>query len=287
MDYEPPDTPNRHITNHSIHTIFFTKWNLAHLLGLTLLIPFGTLMLSFWSTTTTTAAWLVFCLLGFAVAERLWPYRIDWHPTRRAIGTDGLLLLTASLVDGLLRLFGLWVTQWAAVQGYSPGLASAWPLALAVPVAIVMGELGPYALHRLAHKHPWGWRWHQMHHGPMQVNVSNSVRVHPVNLTWNIASRGLLWWGLGLTPETLAWTTLFMMLQSVAVHANVRGRIGFLAYLIGSAEAHRWHHSTLKKEALNFGTTVPLWDQLLGTWHKPTGLGPSTVGLHALPKYSP
>jgi sterol desaturase/sphingolipid hydroxylase (fatty acid hydroxylase superfamily) len=114
----------------------------------------------------------------------------------------------------------------------------------------------------------------------VQVNVSNSVRVHPVNLTWNVTSRGLVWWSLGFTPEALMWATMFMLLQGVAVHANVRGRIGPLAWVIGSAETHRWHHSTQADEALNFGTSVPLWDQLLGSWRRPSRSGPKAVGLH-------
>lgn len=280
MHYQPFNSshPNSHKKGFS--PVFSEKWNLAHLAGLFLLPPLGTLMLAMWSPSTATAIWLVICLLGFALAERLRPYRMDWQASRLAMGTDGLLLLLAALVDGLLKYVGLWLAQWVATQGHSPGLASAWSLWAAVPAAIVIGELGNYALHRWAHAHPWGWRWHRLHHGPSQLNFSNSVRVHPVNLAWNVSSRGLLWWSLGFTPETLTWATMFMLLQSVAVHANVRGRIGPLAWLIGSAEAHRWHHSTIDEEALNYGTSVPLWDQILGTWHRPSNSGPQAVGLH-------
>lgn len=280
MNYESPNTSHRSVSTDEYNTSFIGRWNLAHLLGLILLFPLGTLMLALWSPTTTTAIWLIACLFGFAIAEKSWSYRIDWRPTPKDMGTDVLLLLVAALVDGLLKHSGLWLAQWAASEGHSPGWASGWPLVLGVPAAIVLGELGPYLLHRWAHIHPLGWRWHHLHHGPVQVNVSNSVRVHPVNLAWNVASRGLIWWGLGFTPETLTWATMFMLLQGVAVHANVRGHIGPLAWVIGSAEAHRWHHSTQVEEALNFGTSVPLWDQLLGTWRWPSRSGPKAVGLH-------
>ena len=282
MHYQPPHTSNPNLHEDEGNTPLGGNWNLAHLSGLILLWPIGSVLLAVGSPSTTTAIWLLICLFGFAVAERLWPYRIDWQATRMDMGTDGLLLLLAALVDGLLKHGGLWLAQWAASQGHSPGLASAWPLWTAVPAAIVLGELGTYALHRWAHVHPWGWRWHRLHHGPAQLNASNSVRVHPVNLAWNVTSRGLLWWSLGFTPETLTWTTMFLMLQSVAVHANVRGRIGPLAWLIGSAEAHRWHHSTEADEALNYGTSVPVWDQLLGTWQRPVLWGPKVVGLHCV-----
>ena len=55
----------------------------------------------------------------------------------------------------------------------------------------------------------------------------------------------------------------------MVVHANVRGRLGFLNWIVGSAELHRLHHSLDMKQAQNFGTTVPLWDQLFGTYRAP------------------
>jgi sterol desaturase/sphingolipid hydroxylase (fatty acid hydroxylase superfamily) len=255
------------------------RWNLPHLLALALWLPVGAGLLSHLAPSSATAVWLMLCLLGFGLAERLWPYRPAWHPSAKTMGVDAALLLAAALVDGLLKHGGLWLAQGVASLGQSHGWAAAWPLAVAVPAAVVLGELGPYALHRWAHSSMWGWRWHRIHHAPSQVNTSNSVRVHPLNLAWNVASRGLLWWGLGFSPEALAWATMFMLLQSVAVHANVQGDIGPLAGVIGSAQAHRWHHSTEPEEALNFGTSLPLWDQLLGTWHRPAEAGPKEVGL--------
>lgn len=253
-------------------------WNVTHLLALALWVPVGAWLLAHVLPNTATGIWLLLCLLGFGLAEHLWPHRSTWLPSSRAMGFDATLLGIAAIVDGALRHFGLLIAQWVASDG--TGWASDWPLVLAVPVAVLLGELGPYGLHRWAHAHTWGWRWHRLHHAPEQVNTSNSVRVHPLNLAWNVASRGLLWWAVGFDAETLAWATMFMLLQSVAVHANVQGRIGPLAWLIGSAEAHRLHHSTLPHEARNYGTAVPLWDQLFRSWRPPGDHGPLQVGLH-------
>jgi sterol desaturase/sphingolipid hydroxylase (fatty acid hydroxylase superfamily) len=253
-------------------------WNITHLLALALWIPVGASLLAHVSPNAATAIWLLLCLLGFGLAERLWPHRSTWRPSSREIGFDATLLGAAAIVDGALRHAGLWIAQWVASDG--TGWASDWPLVLAVPAAVLLGELGPYGLHRWSHSHPWGWRWHRLHHAPEQVNTSNSVRVHPLNLAWNVISRGLMWWMVGFSAEALAWASMFMLLQSVAVHANVQGRIGPLSWLIGSAEAHRLHHSKLPDEALNYGTAVPLWDQLFGSWRTPRGPEPLSVGLH-------
>ena len=46
----------------------------------------------------------------------------------------------------------------------------------------------------------------------------------------------------------------------------MRLRYGFLNYIVGSAETHRWHHSREPREAnANYGNTVIVWDLLFGT----------------------
>jgi sterol desaturase/sphingolipid hydroxylase (fatty acid hydroxylase superfamily) len=71
---------------------------------------------------------------------------------------------------------------------------------------------------------------------------------------------------------------LFIQVQSFAVHANISGTVGPLSRWIGSAELHRWHHSLVQGEALNFSTALPIWDQVFGTYKGPSALGPVRVG---------
>ena len=47
--------------------------------------------------------------------------------------------------------------------------------------------------------------------------------------------------------------------------------------LIGSARLHRLHHSTQEADAGNFGTALPLWDQVFGTYRR--GAAPVAVGV--------
>jgi hypothetical protein len=69
-------------------------------------------------------------------------------------------------------------------------------------------------------------------------------------------------------------------------HMNVRFRFGWLNYLIGTNEIHRWHHSNQLHEAQNY-SVVMLWDHLFGTFVYPKHRRlPSQMGLfneHAYP----
>ena len=64
---------------------------------------------------------------------------------------------------------------------------------------------------------------------------------------------------------------------------NVRGRIGWLNYLIGSVELHRLHHSNDPADAANFGTALPLWDQLFGSFRYRSP--PREVGVYTPQSY--
>jgi sterol desaturase/sphingolipid hydroxylase (fatty acid hydroxylase superfamily) len=79
--------------------------------------------------------------------------------------------------------------------------------------------------------------------------------------------------------EAVLWAGLFQQLQSFATHANTRGRMGWLNLVIGTAELHRRHHGTQVEEALNFGTAIPLWDQLFGTFRFRCTREPAAVGV--------
>src|SRR5690606_31810528 len=64
---------------------------------------------------------------------------------------------------------------------------------------------------------------------------------------------------------------------------NMDLKHGWLNYLIGTNEVHRWHHSTRYNEAKNFAI-IMIWDHLFGTFYFPrdrdmpekTGLGDET-----------
>ncbi len=221
-----------------------------------------------------TLLWLLWC-------ERRWPARADWQASAAELRRDAAFLGLNSLTDAL---GGLLVAQLAlalGAAGWATGWAADWPPLLALPLAIALGELGPYVLHRWAHRAGPLWRIHRLHHRPTSVNAGNSVLAHPLNVLWNQLARVLPWLLLGFAPQIVLWATLFLLVQGLAVHANVRGRLGWLNYLIGSAELHRWHHSLRLDEARNFGTALPLWDQLFGSYLYRPGRQVAQVGCAA------
>jgi sterol desaturase/sphingolipid hydroxylase (fatty acid hydroxylase superfamily) len=221
--------------------------------------------------TVTLFAWLVAAVLLLALAERRQPHRVDWHPTGPQLRRDGTAWTLNVITDA-----GATALLAAIAVAFFPG-RSDWPLALQVVAGIAVAEFGSYWIHRLSHRDGWLWRVHLLHHRPDRLNVANALTAHPLNAAYDKLARVLPLVALGLDGQAMVAIALFGVTQSLVVHANIAGSIGPLDYLVGSARLHRLHHSTVEHEAGNFGTTIPLWDQVFGTFRR--GAAPAEVGV--------
>jgi sterol desaturase/sphingolipid hydroxylase (fatty acid hydroxylase superfamily) len=66
-------------------------------------------------------------------------------------------------------------------------------------------------------------------------------------------------------------------LQQTVSHVNSDLRTGWLNYLLIGAETHRYHHAA--GERGNYGSVVPFWDMLFGTFiYRPRQV-PDRLGL--------
>jgi len=256
-----------------------TPWNLPHL-GLLLALPLYAAATAHWPPALTLAAGALAALGWLMASERLWPYRWSWAPSAADLRRDAAFLGANAAADALAGVLLHGAAIALAAAGLAGSAARGLPAVAAVPLAVVLGELGPYLLHRWAHRGGWLWRVHAVHRRLPAVNASNNLTAHPINVVWNRLARVLPWLLLGFDADVLLWAALFLQVQSFATHANIAGTIGPLNRLIGSAELHRWHHSTVLDEAKNFGTAIPLWDQLFGTYYRPSHAGPRRVGLN-------
>jgi sterol desaturase/sphingolipid hydroxylase (fatty acid hydroxylase superfamily) len=216
-------------------------------------------------------AWLLFNALLLLLAERWRPWRADWHWRKVDGARDGGVFALNVIVDGVAA---------AAVATIAIALdlhRAALPLLIELPLALVIAEFGSYWMHRLSHRGGWLWRVHLLHHCPERLNAGNALTAHPLNAFYDKLARTLPLLALGFGDDVLLLATLFALTQSLVTHANIAGTIGPLNYLVGSAELHRLHHSTTEDDAGNFGTALPVWDQLFGTFR--FGHAPDNVGV--------
>lgn len=200
---------------------------------------------------------------------------------RRWPSNFGLTALNV-VVLGALPVSGLAVAVLAQQQGW--GLLQRYPLPLVATlgVALLARSLVSYAVHVAMHKMPVLWRVHRVHHTDIFLDVSTTVRFHPLEFLIQLGPTALVILGLGLPPWTIMLYELVDTATNVFIHANARvpARLdAWLRLLLVTPDMHRVHHSALSPETdSNYGAVVPWWDRLFGTYRTAVG-DPRETGL--------
>jgi sterol desaturase/sphingolipid hydroxylase (fatty acid hydroxylase superfamily) len=148
-----------------------------------------------------------------------------------------------------------------------------WPITDAV-LGFVAGflllDLLHYAVHRCEHAVPLFWRFHAPHHSDPDVDVTTSVRHHPVEY---LLGSGVYWLAV-IALDVPAVVVLSHGLAVFAMAAVQHGNIKLperlerlLQPVLVTVDMHRIHHSVLFKQAnSNYGAVLSVWDRLFGTF---------------------
>lgn len=195
------------------------------------------------------------------------------------------LTLMNVAVMGVLPLSGLAVADFARDTG--TGIMNLWPVPLWVglTVSFLAFSLQSWAVHLTMHKLPVLWRFHRVHHTDTQLDVSTTVRFHPLEIALQAPISAAVVLAIGAPPAAAILYGIFDALVNAFSHANLhlpRRLDSALAWLIVTPHLHRIHHSPLQPETdSNFGATLPLWDRLFGTFRSksPEALALQGIGL--------
>jgi len=218
----------------------------------------------------------------FVPFERLAGLHAAQPTFRRGWAMDAL----TGLMNGVL----LFAVLMAALGGVNAGAAWCAPqlrqwiamrgLIAQGALALVLGDLGVYGIHRLQHTLPWLWRFHAVHHSAEEMDWLVGFRFHPLDLfLLRLVSLGSLV-AFNLSPAAIAIFMGVSEWQAWLVHANVRLPYGPLRWLVVSPEFHHWHHSA-EREAhdRNYASLIASWDVLFGTVFLPIGRQPLHYGI--------
>ncbi len=212
-----------------------------------------------------------------------WVIPLSPPPRAGTVLSDSVYLLMAAAVQrvvvGALTALWLGLTVWVGGAMASPEQGSLPSRVLAGVSALLLADFVKYWLHRLSHERPALWRFHAAHHAPRRVYSFNGVRIHPVNLGWNLAADTLAALALGLDATTFALVASFRSVVAVLQHADLDVDLRGIDKLLSTPNLHRFHHSTAIAEGnTNYGSTFIVWDTLFGTRFLRQG-APRAIGL--------
>jgi sterol desaturase/sphingolipid hydroxylase (fatty acid hydroxylase superfamily) len=235
---------------------------------------------------------IVFFYGLIAALERALPYRREWNRSHGDVKTDllywafsGAVVSTLAQASALAALFA--AGGWLAAALGSPLWPHFLPLPHQVLLALVLGELGHYAFHRLSHESPRVWRLHAAHHSAERLYWLNATRFQAFDLSLLIACEAVPLALLGIGPDAYLAYSVVRVVYGQLQHSNIDlATPRWLDWIFSSPGVHRWHHSTLSSEGNHdYGAVLNLWDHVFGSFLRPQRPFAGPVGIGQLPHF--
>ena len=224
--------------------------------------------------------------LVFVPLERVFARRREQPVLRAGWRTDlshffvshvGVQLLTFLTMAPAVVLFA--VLEWPALDALRAAVA-AQLLPLQLVGALLVADLGGYAMHRTFHAVPWLWRFHAIHHSSEAMDWLAGSRLHLVDVVATRAAAFAPLLLLGFSHAALSGYLLWVAVQATVIHANVGWRFGWIEHVFVAPRFHHWHHAA-EPEARdrNFAVHWAWLDRLFGTLHLPEERWPARYGI--------
>lgn len=211
------------------------------------------------------------CILLVALWEFVRPRRRREFPAlRRRLGNVGIwvanILLVALLLDPPTRIRP---PLEAALGLHFPS----WPIAdaaLSFAAGFLLLDLLRYAVHRLEHAVPLLWRIHALHHSDPDVDVTTSLRHHPLEYVLASIVYWLAVFVLDIPALVVASYGAIVLASEAVQHGNISWpeRLEhWIQPLFVTTDMHRIHHSLSSAQAnANYGAVLSIWDHLFGSY---------------------
>lgn len=190
--------------------------------------------------------------------------RIERSSDARLVTNFGL----GALVLGL-NSFAPLAKVGSSVVAQSLWPVNAWPWPITLVALLLVDSLTGYWAHRLMHAVPLFWRVHRVHHADPVVDVSTSLRHHPLELLITIPASAAAILLIGAPPSAVVVAQTIVFASAIWQHADLglpRRVDRALAQIIVTPAFHRLHHSPNRRlHDGNYGDVITLWDRLFGT----------------------
>lgn len=188
----------------------------------------------------------------------------------------GMLVLGANSLVPAAKI-GSSLSPWAG-----SGLATlfGWPWLVTLVALIVVDSLATYWSHRMMHSVPWLWRVHRVHHADTVLDISTSLRNHPLELLVSVPISAAVILAVGAPPSAVICAQAIAVAAAIWQHADLDNPAieRLLAPILITPGIHRIHHSPeRRRHDSNYGELFSVWDRVFGTFNGSQGRG--AVGL--------
>ncbi|MBW3638222.1 MAG: sterol desaturase family protein [Armatimonadetes bacterium] len=215
-----------------------------------------------------------------------YPLRYQHFAPLRRIARNLVFAAPAFLVLRLLLIpIPLWAATWAAQHNFGLFHWLPLPAVLSGVLGIVLFDYAYYWWHIASHRAPLLWRFHNVHHTDLDMDVSTATRFHFGELLFSVIWRTAFVFVTGIAPLTLIVFEILFECAAQFHHSNWRLPLGIerpLNRIFVTPRMHGVHHSIVQRETdSNWGTIFSWWDKLHHSLHIDIPQDAITIGVPA------
>ena len=181
------------------------------------------------------------------------------------IGYNALSNVGVELFNDFLGLFGIDNLVAIEVQDF--------PVWAQLLIMFIIADFIQWNVHRMLHRVPWLWKFHQVHHSVKEMGFAAQFRFHFVETLVYKSAQYIPLAMIGFGIEQFFVVHMFSVFIGHLNHANLDWSYGPLGYVLNNPRMHIWHHAKAlppeHKYGMNFGLSLSIWDYLFGTAYVP------------------
>lgn len=150
-------------------------------------------------------------------------------------------------------------------------------------IGFLLLDYSNYGWHYLNHKFPFLWRFHNIHHIDLDVDVTTAIRFHYAEVLISAFVRGLAVFLIGASPFLVLIYEIAYEAANNFHHSNWRLPYKFeklLNKLFVTPRMHGIHHSIVKEETdSNYSIIFSFWDRVHRTMRVNIPQGKINIGV--------
>jgi sterol desaturase/sphingolipid hydroxylase (fatty acid hydroxylase superfamily) len=226
----------------------------------------------------STIGYLLAGMVILTAVEALVPLHARGRWSRAHLGPN-LALTAITFATNLLWNIGvLALLVWLESRNFGLLRWLSPPPLAATALAVLAFDFAFYAAHVSWHMFPSLWRFHAVHHADPMLDVTTSIRQHPVEGVLRYAAIAAMAIAIGPTASAFALYRAASAINALFEHSNFRAPRWLdraLSLVTTWPYLHKVHHSRLPEQTdTNYGNLFSIWDRLFGTFT------PSEQGRH-------
>lgn len=205
--------------------------------------------------------------IGLFIQEQCFPLRSRCRPIRFRLFVN-LLISGLALGAGAISVkpVASLIMGWNQNQAFGLLSRVELPPLLELLIGFLLLDLSFYYWHRLNHKVPLLWRFHNVHHLDPDLDISTSFRFHFVDVLYSTLFRVVQIALIGVSPTTFLLFELCFQGSTMFHHSNLKLPIGLERIwnrVMVTPRMHGIHHSIREVEAnSNYSVIFSWWDRI-------------------------